>query len=67
MIERISNYFYESGIKAVDNGHCNRCDGNNTKKDFSGVEYCLDCFLYKEVNSSMYLIRKIRKTSQKKA
>jgi competence protein ComFA len=66
MIERISNYFYEFGIKAVDNGHCNRCEGNNTKKDFRGVEYCLDCFLYKEVNSSMYLIRKVRKTSQKK-
>ncbi|PKK94884.1 MAG: hypothetical protein CVV60_04165 [Tenericutes bacterium HGW-Tenericutes-5] len=66
MIERISNYFCDFGIKAVDKGHCNRCDGYNTKKDFRGVEYCLDCFLYKEVNSSMYLIRRIRKTSQKK-
>lgn len=66
MIERISNYFYEFGIKAVDNGHCNRCDGFNTKKDFRGIEYCLDCFLYKEVNSSMYLIRKLRKANKKK-
>ena len=59
MIERIVNYFSEIGVKAVENGKCRRCTGVNTKKNFRGIEYCLDCFLFKEVNSSMFLIRRL--------
>lgn len=60
MIERISSYFYEYGVKAVEKGRCNRCGGDNTKMDFRGIEYCLDCYTFKEVNSTLYLVRKIR-------
>ena len=60
MIERVSKHFYEHGIKAVENGRCKRCNGNNTKMDFRGVEYCLDCYTFKEINSLFYLVRKMR-------
>ncbi|HPD99635.1 MAG TPA: helicase-related protein [Bacillota bacterium] len=60
MIERVSKHFYEHGIKAVENGRCKRCNSFNTKMDFRGVEYCLDCYTFKEINSSHYLIRRMR-------
>jgi competence protein ComFA len=61
MIEQIVKNYTSESVKAIVNNKCNRCQGDHIEKDSLGISYCLDCYVYSEINSLMYLSRNARR------
>jgi len=70
VIELIESLYKKStvveSVQAISMQKCNRCLGTNLYKDAFGLQHCLDCYEYGEINEEMVIYRSVRTLKDRK-